>query len=75
MGSTFLHFIRDFDEMIEKQVVLAGSPQSVRQQVKSAVDETGINYFSAVFQFGNLTHQQAMRSMDLFVREVMPAFR
>jgi hypothetical protein len=28
-----------------------------------------------VFSFGDLTPERAMRSMDLFVREVMPALR
>ena len=71
-GSNFLDFMRNFDDLLAQQIIIAGSPQSVREQVQQAVDETGINYFCSIFAWGNLTHQQAMRSMDLFVQHVMP---
>jgi alkanesulfonate monooxygenase SsuD/methylene tetrahydromethanopterin reductase-like flavin-dependent oxidoreductase (luciferase family) len=74
-GSNHLDFIRNFDDLLTKEVVIAGSPQSVQQQVQRTVDESGINYFCAIFAFGNLRHQQVMKSMELFVEEVMPAFR
>ena len=71
-GSDALSFVRDFDALLDQGVIIAGSPESVREQVQRAVDETGINYFSSIFAWGNLTHQQVMTSMDLFVKEVMP---
>ena len=37
--------------------------------------ETGANYFVCSFQWGDLTHEQAMRSIDLFTAEVMPHLR
>lgn len=49
-----------------------GSPQGVREQVQWSVDQTGNNYFCSIFAWGDLTHQQAMPSMDLFVDEAMP---
>jgi hypothetical protein len=39
------------------------------------VRESGINYLLLVFSFGSLRPEQAMHSMDLFVRKVMPALR
>ena len=71
-GSDFLNFLRDFDAFLAQGIIIAGSPQSVREQVQQAVDESGVNYFSSIFAWGDLTHQQVMRSMDLFVKEVMP---
>ena len=71
-GSDALSFVRDFNALLDQGVIIAGSPESVREQVQQAVDDTGINYFSSIFAWGNLTHQQVMRSMDLFVKEVMP---
>lgn len=71
-GFNFLDFIRNFDDLLPQEIVIAGSPQSVREQVQRAVDETGINYFCSIFSWGDLTHEQVMRSMDLFVKEVMP---
>jgi hypothetical protein len=36
--------------------------------------ETGANYFVCSFQWGSLTHEQAMQSLELFVSEVMPHY-
>jgi len=55
--------------------LVAGSPDSVVQQLREIVRTAGINYLLMVFSFGDLRPEKAMRSMDLFVREVMPALR
>jgi alkanesulfonate monooxygenase SsuD/methylene tetrahydromethanopterin reductase-like flavin-dependent oxidoreductase (luciferase family) len=36
---------------------------------------TGANYLCLSFQFGDLSHEQAMRSIELFVTEVMPHYQ
>jgi alkanesulfonate monooxygenase SsuD/methylene tetrahydromethanopterin reductase-like flavin-dependent oxidoreductase (luciferase family) len=53
---------------------LVGSPDTVRAQVKEMIDETGINYFLGVFNFGDLPTEKVLNSMKLFATEVMPAF-
>ena len=35
---------------------------------------TGANYFVGAFQWGDLSHEQAMRSIDLFTNKVMPHY-
>jgi hypothetical protein len=35
---------------------------------------TGANYFVCSFQWGDLSHAQAMRSIELFATEVMPHY-
>ena len=35
---------------------------------------TGANYFVASFQWGSLTHEQTMRSLELFSTEIMPHY-
>ena len=35
---------------------------------------TGANYFVCSFQWGDLSHAQAMRSIELFATEVMPKY-
>jgi hypothetical protein len=35
---------------------------------------TGANYLVCSFQWGDLTHEQAMRSIELFATEVMPGY-
>ncbi len=71
-GSDFLDFVRNFDDLLAQEIIIAGSPETVGEQVQRAVDETGINYFCSIFSWGDLSHQQVMRSMELFVQEVMP---
>jgi alkanesulfonate monooxygenase SsuD/methylene tetrahydromethanopterin reductase-like flavin-dependent oxidoreductase (luciferase family) len=53
--------------------VIAGSPASIREYMDEYV-ETGANYFVCGFQWGSLTHQQTMQSVELFVDEVMPHY-
>jgi alkanesulfonate monooxygenase SsuD/methylene tetrahydromethanopterin reductase-like flavin-dependent oxidoreductase (luciferase family) len=54
-------------------VALAGSPAAVREYMDEYV-ATGANYFVCSFQWGDLTHEQAMRSIELFTAEVMPRY-
>lgn len=53
--------------------VIAGSPETVREYMDEYV-ETGANYFVASFQWGSLTHQQAMNSIELFAADIMPRY-
>lgn len=53
--------------------VIAASPTSMRAYMDAYV-ETGANYFICSFQWGDLTHEQAVRSIDLFTAEVMPHY-
>jgi alkanesulfonate monooxygenase SsuD/methylene tetrahydromethanopterin reductase-like flavin-dependent oxidoreductase (luciferase family) len=53
--------------------VMAGTPESVRTYMDEYV-ATGANYFVCSFQWGNLTHDHARRSLDLFVEQVMPHY-
>jgi alkanesulfonate monooxygenase SsuD/methylene tetrahydromethanopterin reductase-like flavin-dependent oxidoreductase (luciferase family) len=53
--------------------VIAGTPDSIRTYMDEYV-ATGANYFVGSFQWGGLTHDQAMRSIDLFVEEIMPHY-
>ena len=67
-----LERMRDFDSLHSEEKIIAGSPQTVREQVWRAVEESSINYFVSVFAWGNIPYEKAMRSMKYFVDEVMP---
>ena len=54
-------------------VAMAGSPDSMREYLEEYV-ESGANYYVCSFQWGSITHDQAMRSIQLFVDEVMPHY-
>jgi alkanesulfonate monooxygenase SsuD/methylene tetrahydromethanopterin reductase-like flavin-dependent oxidoreductase (luciferase family) len=51
-------------------LVVAGSPASMRTYLDE-YRETGANYFVCSFQWGDLNHEQAMRSIEFFTSEVM----
>jgi alkanesulfonate monooxygenase SsuD/methylene tetrahydromethanopterin reductase-like flavin-dependent oxidoreductase (luciferase family) len=54
-------------------VALAGTPAAVREYMDEYLT-TGANYFVCSFQWGDLSHEQAMRSLELFATEVMPRY-
>ena len=55
------------------KLLLAGSPQTIREFVKQWADETGSDYFIGKFTVGDLTHDEVRRSIELFAEHVMPA--
>ena len=63
-----------FDELMAKGNGIAGSPAAVRDYIAAEVKETGINYFCSWLAFGDLALEESLRSVELFAREVMPAF-
>ncbi|HEU0168885.1 MAG TPA: LLM class flavin-dependent oxidoreductase, partial [Chloroflexota bacterium] len=65
----------NFDKLHEGGRFFCGSPETVRQQLKNCFDSTGANYFMANFTFGSMTEQQLTHSIDLFAKQVMPAFQ
>ena len=62
------------DELIENFLVI-GTPETVVRQIKRLQEAVGISHFNCSFWFGDLDQQRVLKSMELFAREVMPAFR
>ena len=54
-------------------VALAGSPDAVKRYMEE-YEATGANYFVCSFQWGDLSHEVAMRSIELFRNEVLPNY-
>ena len=46
----------------------------MREQLASYVEQSGANYVIGCFAFGSLPVEQVLESVDLFAREVIPAF-
>lgn len=67
--------LSDFEARRAEGLYIAGSLDTVREEVKKHLDITGSNYFVGSFAFGNLTTEQAMNSMRLFAEEVIPTFQ
>ena len=63
-----------FDTLIKQGQAIAGSPETVRAFLASQIKECGANYIVGQFCFGDLKLDEMLRSVELFAREVMPAF-
>jgi alkanesulfonate monooxygenase SsuD/methylene tetrahydromethanopterin reductase-like flavin-dependent oxidoreductase (luciferase family) len=65
----------DPDRQIESGALLVGSPSTVRDKLLAYLDAVGPahNYLVGAFQWGDLTHAEALRSLRLYATEVMPA--
>jgi alkanesulfonate monooxygenase SsuD/methylene tetrahydromethanopterin reductase-like flavin-dependent oxidoreductase (luciferase family) len=55
--------------------LIAGTPQTVRARIEQELDQSGANYVIVRFAYGDLTHEESMRSLELFANEVMPHFQ
>ena len=62
-----------FDELIALDNGVAGSPDTVRRYIKAEIAANGCNYFVPQMVFGGMTLPEALRSIELFSKEIMPA--
>jgi alkanesulfonate monooxygenase SsuD/methylene tetrahydromethanopterin reductase-like flavin-dependent oxidoreductase (luciferase family) len=54
------------------QPLVTGSPRTALEKIQEMLRETGANYLLCIFSFGDLAPEHAMRSLELFSREVKP---
>src|SRR5262249_16044118 len=66
---------KTFEELQAIGHGIAGTPSTVRDYLKDLQRETGINYLRGQMVFGTMTFAESARSLQLFAREVMPAFK
>jgi alkanesulfonate monooxygenase SsuD/methylene tetrahydromethanopterin reductase-like flavin-dependent oxidoreductase (luciferase family) len=64
-----------FEELDRLGYVLVGSPRTVRDRLEEIRKELGIGVFVGGGRIGDMRHEQALQSTELFAREVMPHFR
>jgi alkanesulfonate monooxygenase SsuD/methylene tetrahydromethanopterin reductase-like flavin-dependent oxidoreductase (luciferase family) len=62
------------DDLLDRYLVI-GTPDTVIRQIRRVQDVVGITHFNCSFWFGDLEQARVLRSMEMFAREVMPAFR
>jgi alkanesulfonate monooxygenase SsuD/methylene tetrahydromethanopterin reductase-like flavin-dependent oxidoreductase (luciferase family) len=63
-----------YDQVIEETRALIGSPDEVARQIELIRGYYGEVEPSLQVTFGRVPHQAALRSIELFGREVMPRF-
>ena len=73
-GRPDVHKTAPYDEDSWQRLIV-GSPASVLEKVQEMLQVTGANYLLCIFSFGSLVPQAALRSLELFAREVMPKLK
>jgi hypothetical protein len=63
-----------FDELMALDNGIAGSPQTVRRFIAAEIEANTCNYFVPQMMFGDMTLAEALRSIELFGRDIMPSF-
>ena len=63
-----------WEPSIQNETILFGSPARVREQMERLVETSGCNYVVCSFAWGSMPHAQRLRSVNLFVDQVMPGF-
>ena len=63
-----------FEDLKAKEFLITGSPDTVRAELARQAKIAGANYCMVKFSLGDLSDAATDNSIDLFVREVMPAF-
>jgi alkanesulfonate monooxygenase SsuD/methylene tetrahydromethanopterin reductase-like flavin-dependent oxidoreductase (luciferase family) len=64
----------DPDDALAGGICIAGSTSTVRDRLLDECDRAGVNYLLGRFAFGGLPLEASLRSVDLFEREIAPAF-
>ena len=68
-------FPDEFDALMEAGVAIAGTPAQARAKMAALAAESGVNYLVCRMAFGDLSYEEAARTVDLLTREVLPALR
>jgi alkanesulfonate monooxygenase SsuD/methylene tetrahydromethanopterin reductase-like flavin-dependent oxidoreductase (luciferase family) len=63
----------EFDAIAEDGRAYAGDPEGAAEYVQRQMSESAANYFVGQLAFGDLTLEEALRSIGLFAGEVIPA--
>lgn len=67
-------YSEDFDETVAKDLLIFGSPETVRAEIDRYLTTSETNYFVCRFAFGSLSYDQSISALDAFTEEVMPHF-
>jgi len=64
-----------YRDLVDAGVVIAGSPATVREQLRTFCREYGIGNLHAMLSFGSLPRHLVMKNIQLFSEEVLPYLR
>ena len=61
-------------ELLDRYFIM-GRPETCIAKLRELQEAMGIDHFNANFWFGDLEREMVDRSMELFAKEVIPAFQ
>ncbi len=64
----------DFNHARSSGSFIVGSPDTVRSEIARQIEQGGCNYMIASIAWGNMRHQDARHSLELFGKQVVPHF-
>ena len=67
-------FPETYDELLDQDKAVCGSPETVRKNLAAQVDAAGANYLLIDIAFGDLSEQETLRTLSLFNQHVRSAF-
>ena len=71
--SNFKNF--SYKEFVDKDIVISGSPATVRDKLVDAVKDLRIGNLMTLQQFGSMPHELAKENIALFCTDVLPKLR
>ena len=74
LNRVFQGMSTSYDFWIDNGLALVGSPETVLRKLKEQHAHIGYDIFCANHRFGPLPPEQSLKSMQLFGKEVIPAF-
>ena len=63
------------EEVLDKGIVIIGSPNTVREKLAAAQDRAKFNYSFTKTQFGTMPHELVKENQIAIAEEILPYFR
>ena len=63
---------KEFEQARKDDLIITGSPETVREEIREQIHKTSLNYFVCRFAFGDLSYEESMSSLELFGEEISP---
>lgn len=64
----------EFEPLRQHRGAFAGTPDAAREYIAKQVESAGANYFVCDVAFGDITPEEAMRTVELFAAHILPGF-
>jgi hypothetical protein len=65
----------NFPDVVQRELGIAGSPQTVLDVLSRRIEESGSNYLMCQMVFGDMNLAESLHSIGLFAKRVMPELK